>query len=274
MPVAGADRPPLPRITLSRCKRAGYALEKPRMTTGEHQLRTLLLRVTACALLVLGVLDARFVSPAQAQVPPSAEEVAAYEGLHAAVAAGRASEIAELVQSGRDPEARDANGRTPLIVAAFRLDTPAVNALLEAGANPNALDDQSYDALTIAAIAGDAGLVKVLLAAGANARAITSPYGGTALIAASHRGNVAVVEALLAARAPVNHVNNLGWTALIEAIVLGDGGARYAQIVDALIRAEADLNLADRNGVRPLALARGKGFAEIAALLEKAGAQP
>lgn len=237
-------------------------------------LRRLLLIPAVAALCLAGIPGTGRLGPVAAQTAPSAEEMAAYEGLHAAVAGGRASEIADLVRTGQDLEARDANGRTPLILAAFRLDAAAARALIEAGANLNALDNQSYDAVTIAAVAGDAAFVKLLLGAGANARAITSPYGGTALIASSHRGHVAVVETLLAAKAPVNHVNNLGWTALIEAILLGDGSARYQQIVDALIRAEADLNLADRNGVRPLTLARQKGFAEIAALLEKAGAQP
>lgn len=209
-----------------------------------------------------------------AQTPPSAEEIAAYEGLFAAAASGHASEIEQLVRSGAEVEARDANRRTPLLVAVYRRDTAAAKALLEFGANPNALDIQSYDPLTIAAVHDDQPMLTLLLAAGANPRAITSPYGGTALIAAAHRGLVQVVEALLAARAPVNHVNNLGWTALIEAIVLGDGSERYQKIVDALIRAEADLNLPDRDGVRPLALARQKGFAEIAKLLEAAGAQP
>jgi ankyrin repeat protein len=211
---------------------------------------------------------------AGAQTPPSAEEIAAYEGLHAAVASGRASEIEELARAGGDIEARDGTGRTPLIVAAFRSDTAAARALLAAGANSNVLDNQSYDALTVAAVQGDMAMLKLLLESGANPRAITSPYGGTALIAAAHRGHVAIVEALLAAKAPVNHVNNLGWTALMEAIVLGDGSERYQQIVDALIRAEADLNLADRNNTKPLALAKQKGLTAIAALLEKAGAQP
>ncbi len=209
-----------------------------------------------------------------AQTPPTKDEVAAYEGLFDAAAKGLASRIDELVREGADVEQRDVRGRTPLIVAAFKGESAAVKALIDAGANLNALDHDSYDALTIAGVAGDVPLVKLLLAAGANARAITSPYGGTALIASAHRGHVQVVEALLSARAPVNHVNNLGWTALIEAIALGDGGERYQKIVDALIRAEADVNLSDRGGVRPLTLARQKGYAEIASLLEKAGAQP
>ena len=161
-------------------------------------MRRLLRPWAAGALLLLELLAVGGLGRASAQTAPSAEEISAYEGLHAAAAGGRAGDIADLVRAGQDIDARDANGRTPLIVAAFRLDAAAARALIEAGANINALDNQSYDALTIAAVAGDAAFVKMLLAAGAHARAITSPYGGTALIAASHRGHVAVVEALLA----------------------------------------------------------------------------
>lgn len=211
---------------------------------------------------------------ARAQTPPTAHDYAAYEGLFGAVTRGSASEIDERVKDGEDVRVRDSNGRTPLIVAAFRGDTAVAKALLDAGANPNALDFQSYDALTIAAVAGDVAMTRLLLAAGASARAITSPYGGTALIAAAHAGHPQIVQVLLDARAPVNHVNNLGYTALIEAITLGDGSERFQMIVDALVRAEADVNLPDRDGNKPLKLARDKGFTAIAGILEAAGAQP
>jgi ankyrin repeat protein len=224
--------------------------------------------ILVLAALVLGPI------PARAQTAPTPAEYAAYEGLFAAASQGRASDVEDLLKAGADLEARDGNGRTPLLVAAYRRDAAVVKALLEQGANPNVLDNQSYDAVTIAAVGNDIPTLKVMLAGGGSARAITSPYGGTALIASAHAGHAEVVDVLLAARAPVDHVNNLGWTALIEAIVLGDGSARYQKIVASLIAAGADLNLADRNGVKPLALARQKGFAEIAALLEKAGAQP
>lgn len=227
-----------------------------------------------CGLALCALAALMQTGPAAAQTPPTAAEYAAYEGLFDAAAKGLASRIDDLVVAGADPGERDENGRTPLIVAAFRQEKAAVKALLDAGANPNALDNDSFDALSIAAASGDLAVVKLLIGAKANARAITGPLGNTALIVACQRGNVAVVEALLSARAPVNHVNNLGATALVTALTSGDGGERTQKIVDALIRAEADLNLADRSGTKPLALARTKGFTEVAALLETAGAQP
>ena len=102
---------------------------------------------------------------------------------------------------------------------------------------------------------------------------MTSPYDGTALIAAAHLGHDEVVKVLIAAGAPLDHVNNLRWTAVIEAIVLGDGGKRHIETLRALIAAGANPNLADGRGATPLALARGRGYGEMVKILEQAGAK-
>lgn len=75
---------------------------------------------------------------------------------------------------------------------------------------------------------------------------------------------------LIAAGSPLDHVNNLGWTALIEAIVLGDGGPKHAAIVKLLVDAGANITIADRSGATPLMLARQRGFLEIVRILEDA----
>ena len=86
-------------------------------------------------------------------------------------------------------------------------------------------------------------------------------FSGFALIVAAHLGHVDVVLELIAAGAPLDHVNNLGWTALIEAVILGDGGPRHTRIVAALIKAGANRAIADRQGATPLAHARAKAMA-------------
>jgi ankyrin repeat protein len=83
------------------------------------------------------------------------------------------------------------------------------------------------------------------LSLGASAKLTTSRYDGTALIAAAHLGHDGVVRQLIAAGAPLDHVNNLHWTAVIESIVLGDGGPRHRATLKALIDAGANLQ-ADR----------------------------
>lgn len=204
--------------------------------------------------------------PAAAQVPPRDAEIAAFEGLHAAAHAGNVAEIRRLISAGADLEARDGYGRTPLHVAAFASNDEALRTLAKAGADLNALENDAYDVITIAAVADDPALMDLAIQLGGNPRNITSPYVGTALIAAAHLGHAEVVEILIAAGAPLDHVNNLGWTALIESIVLGDGGPRHVRCARALIAAGADTTLADRNGMTPLELARMHGHTDMVAL--------
>ena len=90
---------------------------------------------------------------------------------------------------------------------------------------------------------------------------------------AAERGHVETVRTLIEAGVDVDHVNNLGWTALMEAVILGDGGPRHADIVRLLVEAGANVGLADRDGVTPLQHARRRGYAGIARLLEDAGAR-
>jgi hypothetical protein len=212
--------------------------------------------------------------PAVAQVPPTAAEAAAYTGLHAAAWRGDVPAIERLGAGGRAAlEARDAHGRTPLHVATFALQRGAVKALLKAGADTAALESGRYDAVTIAAVADDEQTLAILLAHGASAKLVTSRYDGTALIAAAHLGHDGVVRQLIAAGAPLDHVNNLHWTALIEAIVLGDGGVRHQATVEALLRAGASTQLTDRSGQTPLALARARGYDAMVRALAAAGAR-
>lgn len=210
-------------------------------------------------------------APVAAQAPPSAAEIAAYRGLHLAAWRGDADEVGRLIRAGTALDARDGNVRTPLHVAAFAGHGAIARALLAAGADPALLDQQRYDAVTVAAVRDDLATLRSLLDHGASAKLVTSRYDGTALIAAAHLGHDGVVDALIRVGAPLDHVNNLGWTALIEAVILGDGGARHTATVRALLQAGADPNIADRAGATPLQHARSRGYAAMAEMLQAAG---
>jgi uncharacterized protein len=211
--------------------------------------------------------------PAFGQIPPSPAELRIYAGLHAAAAKGDAAEVQRLIAARENPNAQDPHSRTPLHVAAHFGHQAAAQALLDGGAHPNALDAQRYDIVTIAAVNNDVPMLKLALAGGCDPRAITSPYQGTALIAAAHLGHAEVVRVLIAAGAPLDHVNNLGWTALMESIVLGNGGKSHTDTLDALVKAGANLNIADRQGVTPLGHAKSRGYAAMVRILEAAGAK-
>jgi len=232
-------------------------------------------RIGTCDAIVQTLCCAAFgalfsVGIALAQVPPSETERSAYTGLFAAAAHGDAVEIARLAGSGARIDSRDGYGRTPLHVAAYGGKHEAMRALVAAGANPNALENDRYDIVTIAAVANDVPTLKVALDIGCSPRNVTSRYDGTALIAAAHLGHVEIVRELIRAGAPLDHVNNLGWTAVIESIVLGDGGARHTATLKLLVDAGANISLADRSGATPLALARSCGYANMVGILEQA----
>ena len=213
-------------------------------------------------------------APASAQVPPTASEIAAYQGLHAAAARGDATGLQRLLAARPDVNMRDAHGRTPLHVATFARQREAVRLLAQAGAALDLLENDRYDAVTIAAVADDEDTLRLLLQLGASAKQVTSRYDGTALIAAAHLGHAGVVRQLIAAGAPLDHVNNLHWTALIESIVLGDGGPRHQATLQALLEAGASTQLVDRHGNTPLQLARQRGYTAMVKMLEAAGARP
>ena len=202
-----------------------------------------------------------------AQVAPSQHEADRYTGLHKAAHTSDLNELKQLIASGKNLEARDANGRTPLHVAVFASNDEAVRLLAEAGSDLNAFDDDRFDIVTVAAIENDIVLLDLALSLGASPANVTSRYDGTALIWSAHLGHHQVVKLLIDAGAPLDHVNNLGWTALLEAVVLGDGGRDHVMIVRHLLEAGADKSIPDRQGISPLEHARSRGYLEIADLI-------
>lgn len=217
--------------------------------------------------IVFTVLTAVLASSSLAQTAPSQSEIAGYDGLLRAAHADNVAEINRLVAEGADVNVRDGSARTPIHVAAFASHDDALRALAAAGADMNALDNRAYDVVTIAAVADDPEIMSLAIQLGNHPGLTTSPYDGTALIAAAHLGHVEVVKRLIAAGAPLDHINNLHWTAVMEAVVLGDGRAKHQAVLKALLDAGADRNLADSEGVTPLQHAQARGFLDMIALL-------
>lgn len=191
--------------------------------------------------------------------------------LHQAAADNDVAAVRALLSAGAEIDARDRKGRTALLVATHGNKVEAA-ALIEAGANVNAKDDIDDSPYLYAGARGHLEILKMTLAHGADLES-TNRYGGTALIPAAERGHVETVRTLIAAGVEVDHVNNLGWTALLEAVILGNGGLKHQRIVALLVDAGADVDLADRDGVTPLAHARVRGYEEIAQALDAAGAR-
>ena len=162
-----------------------------------------------------------------------------------------------------------------LIAAAYENDVETARRLIEQGADVNAKDETVQSAYLIATseVGDDPRLLELTLANGADVSSLDS-YDGTGLIRAADRGYAKIVARLLETDIDVDHVNRLGWTALLEAIILGGGDEAHTDVVRLLIEAGADVNLADGQGMTPLAHARANGYDDMVTLLRAAGARP
>ncbi|MFJ7681963.1 ankyrin repeat domain-containing protein [Peribacillus butanolivorans] len=181
--------------------------------------------------------------------------------------------ISRLIEEGADINTQDSEGRTATMIATYNNDFETAKILITAGADVNIQDDMKNNPFLYAGAEGYLEILKLTINAGADPK-ITNRYGGTALIPASEHGYVNVIKELLTnTDIDINHVNNLGWTALLEAIILSNGDEKQQQTVQLLIDHGADVNIADHNNVTPLQHAHEKGFKEIEQILTKEGAK-
>ncbi|WP_340012950.1 ankyrin repeat domain-containing protein [Paenibacillus sp. FSL K6-1318] len=195
------------------------------------------------------------------------------EQLFKAVEDSDTERIEQMIQAGANINAQDQNGRTAAMIATYNNDLTSAKVLIEAGADVNIQDNMKNNPFLYAGAEGDLDILKLTIKAGAEP-AITNRYGGTALIPASEHGYVDVVKELLTQTSvDVDHVNQLGWTALLEAIILNDGNVQQQETIQLLIEHGADVNIPDRDGVSPLSHAKNKGFKEIEEILVGAGAR-
>jgi ankyrin repeat protein len=193
------------------------------------------------------------------------------QALIAAAGKGNAAGVERLLREGASVAASDGRGRTALLAATHGNHVAAARALIAAGADVNAKDDIEDSPFLYAGAEGRIEILNMTLpAADLNS---TNRYGGTALIPAAHHGHPEAVRILLGTAIDKDHVNKLGWTALLEAVILGDGGQVHTEIVRMLAEAGANVNIADRDGVTPLAHANQRGFTAMVRILEARGAR-
>jgi ankyrin repeat protein len=187
-----------------------------------------------------------------------------------AAAAGNRDDVERLLEGGASVDAVDATGRTALVAAAYGNHVEVARLLVEAGADVNRQDESQQSAFLIATseVGDDPRLLELTLANGADVDAKDS-YNGTGLIRAADRGYVRIVRRLLETEIDVDHVNRLGWTALLEAVILGGGDAVHTDVVRILVEeGGVDVDIADGSGKAALDHARENGYDEMISILE------
>jgi hypothetical protein len=185
-----------------------------------------------------------------------------------AAESGDADAVAVALRAGADIEARDRHRRTALLLAATHDRVAAARVLVAMGADPDALDDRHDTPWLVTGVTGSVVMLETLLPANPDLT-IRNRFGGLSPIPASERGHVDYVRRVVRTGVDINHVNDLGWTALLEAVILGDGGKDHQDIVRILLRAGADPDIADHDGVTALQHAQKRGHHEIAGLFRR-----
>jgi ankyrin repeat protein len=195
---------------------------------------------------------------------------AATADLLSAASSGNLAEVGRLIASGADLEQRDGQGQTPLLRAVAGNHVAVAKALLAAGASLNAQAANQDTPWLLAGASGRTEIIAAMLPLKPDL-SLRNRYGGDALIPACERAHVETVKLLLTSGIDVNHVNNLGWTCLLEIVILGDGGQRHQQVARLVLDAGANPNRADKDGVTPLQHARKRGQSEVAKLIAAKG---
>lgn len=194
----------------------------------------------------------------------------AQTGLLEAAGRGDLAAVNRLIAAKADLEQRDGQRQTPLLLAVAGNHVAVAKALLAAGASPNAQAANQDTPWLLAGASGRTEIIAAMLPLKPDLT-IRNRYGGNALIPACERAHVETAKLLLTSGIDVNHVNNLGWTCLLEIVILGDGGPRHQQVAQLVLDAGADPNLADRDGISPLRHARKRGQSAVARLIAAAG---
>jgi len=187
-----------------------------------------------------------------------------------AASRGDVASLKQLIVTGGPLDPVDAAQQTPLLLAVKNDHLPAALLLIEAGSNINAQSANMDSPWLLAGALGRTEMLRQMIPKGPDF-SLRNRFGGNALIPACERGHVETVKLLLTTEIDVNHINNLGWTCLLEIVILGDGSPRYVEVAGLVLSAGADPNIADKDRVSPLTHAKRKGQREMARMIESFG---
>ncbi|MEF3100932.1 ankyrin repeat domain-containing protein [Raoultella terrigena] len=185
---------------------------------------------------------------------------------------GNLAQLKQCLLQGVNINSTNRLGQTAIVLASLHQHYNCVAQLIDAGIDINKQDQTCFNPFLLSCLNNDLTLLRLILPAAPDLNCLTR-FGGVGLTPACEKGHLAIVKELLTHTAiNVNHTNFVGWTPLLEAIVLNDGGDTQQAIVALLLDHGASPHMTDKYGRTPLELAREKGFSAIARLLTAAGA--
>jgi ankyrin repeat protein len=185
---------------------------------------------------------------------------------------GNLAQLKQCLLKGVNINSANRHGQTAIVLASLHQHYDCVAQLIAAGIDINKQDQTRLNPFLISCLNNDLTLLRLILPAAPDLNCLTR-FGGVGLTPACEKGHLAIVKELLTQTGiNVNHTNFVGWTPLLEAIVLNDGGSTQQAIVALLLEHGASPHMTDKYGRTPLELAREKGFSAIARLLTAAGA--
>lgn len=185
---------------------------------------------------------------------------------------GNLAQLKQCLLKGVNINSANRHGQTAIVLASLHQHYDCVAQLIAAGIDINKQDQTRLNPFLISCLNNDLTLLRLILPAAPDLNCLTR-FGGVGLTPACENGHLAIVKELLTQTGiNVNHTNFVGWTPLLEAIVLNDGGSTQQAIVALLLEHGASPHMTDKYGRTPLELAREKGFSAIARLLTAAGA--
>jgi len=176
--------------------------------------------------------------------------------------------VKSALAKGAKVNTQDSHKRNLLLIATVNQQLEMAQLLVAHGADVNMQADNLDSPFLYAGASGQTTLVKLYLENGARFD-VFNRYHGSALIPACERGHVETVKVLVNAKDfPIDHVNRLGWTALLEAVILGDGSEKYQEIIKILKNGGANLLIPDKDGVTALQHAQKHNYKEIVNILQ------
>ena len=197
------------------------------------------------------------------------EEVKTMKILEAVTAKKSIAEVEKSIKAGQsDINERNAKGESPLLIATHENNVALAQLLIDNGADVNLQDHIQDSPYLYAAAQGKTEILRYILAHSKPNQKIYNRFGGNALIPAAEKGHLENVKMLLEdGQVDIDHQNNYGYTALIEAVALRDGSAHYQEIVKTLLRYKANTELRDNNNLTALDYAKQLGYSGMVDLL-------